>query len=67
LISILSGIGRGSLNTLAGAGLSGELVEDIKLVIQPDQENKKGLIDYYVISTSTQARNGRMVGNITYY
>jgi hypothetical protein len=69
LISILSGIGHGSLNRLAGAGLSGELVGDVKLVIQPTQENRKGLIEYYVTSTSTstQTRNGRMVGNIMYY
>jgi hypothetical protein len=67
LISILSGIGRGSLNSLAGAGLSGELVENVKLVIQPTQENQKGLIEYYVTSTSTQTRNGRMVGKIMYY
>ena len=67
MISILSGIGRGSLNSLAGAGLSGELVENVKLVIQPTQENQKGLIEYYVTSTSTQTRNGRMVGKIMYY
>lgn len=67
LISILSGIDRESLDILAGAALSGELIKDVKLVIHPVQGNQEGSIEYYVTASSTPTRNGRMVGNIIYH
>jgi hypothetical protein len=68
LISILAGIDRGSLDTLAGAALSGELREDVKLVISPLQEAEKGSIEYYVMPSSEgHTRNGTLVSGIVYY
>ncbi|MCJ1228292.1 hypothetical protein MMC12_004953 [Toensbergia leucococca] len=68
LISILSGVDRGSLDILAGAALSGELVRNVKLVIHPTQENQKGTIEYYVALPSTAPmRNGRLTSQTIYH
>jgi hypothetical protein len=64
LISILSGIDRGSLDILAGTALSGELQEHVKLVINPFQDISKGLIEYCVTSGSTRATNRRLVKTV---
>ncbi|SLM39208.1 hypothetical protein LPUS_09700 [Lasallia pustulata] len=53
LISILSGINRGSLDILGGAALSGELARSVKLVIHPVQDNHKGALEYHVTLPST--------------
>lgn len=67
LISILSGIDRGSLDIFAGAALSGELKEHVKPVINPFQDSSKGLIEYCVTSDSTQATNRRLVNSVIYH
>ncbi|KAI4184919.1 MAG: hypothetical protein LQ346_006020 [Caloplaca aetnensis] len=55
LVSILSGVDRDSLDSLAGAGLSGELSRSVKLVIRPTYEDAKGLVKYYVAPASSTA------------
>ncbi|KAI9718457.1 MAG: hypothetical protein M1812_004178 [Candelaria pacifica] len=68
LISILAGIDRQSLDIVAGAALSGVLMKDVKLVIQPIQDDQKGAIDYHVEpSTTTSTRNGELRSNIVYH
>jgi hypothetical protein len=68
LISILSGIDRGSLDSLAGAGLSGELAESVRLTIRPSHEKQKGRIEYRVVTTpATAHRNGSLDEKIVYH
>ena len=68
LISILSGIDHGSLDTLTGAALSGELRKRVKLTMVPIQDNQKGLIEYHVALPSTAPmHNGRLVRKVVYH
>lgn len=68
LISILSGIDRGSLDILGGAALSGELARSVKLVMHPMQDNQKGAIEYHVALPSTAPmHNGRLASKIIYH
>ncbi|KAL8769056.1 MAG: hypothetical protein Q9209_004842 [Squamulea sp. 1 TL-2023] len=70
LISILSGIDRRSLDVLAGAALSGELAQSVKLVMRLIRDNEKGAVEYYVAvpSPSTSAtQNGRLSPDIIYH
>ncbi|KAL8962204.1 MAG: hypothetical protein Q9193_001358 [Seirophora villosa] len=69
LISILSGIDRDSLDTLAGATLSGELSRSVKLVIRPIQDDRKGVVEYHVVLPSSTAvlKNGRLTRRIIYH
>ncbi len=69
LITILSGVERGSLDTLAGAALSGELQKDVRLVMRPVQDREKGTVEYRV-TTAPQTgllRNGRLVSRVVYH
>ena len=69
LISILSGVERGSLDTLAGAALSGELQKAVRLVIRPVQDREKGMVEYRV-ATAPQTgllRNGKLVSKVVYH
>ncbi|MCJ1376513.1 hypothetical protein MMC20_007756 [Loxospora ochrophaea] len=69
LISILSGIERGSLDTLAGAALSGELQKAVRLVMRPVQDEEKGIVEYQV-TTAPQTgllHNGKLVSRVVYH
>ncbi|KAI4184291.1 MAG: hypothetical protein L6R41_004841 [Letrouitia leprolyta] len=70
LISILSGIDRDSLDILAGAALSGELVKRVKLVMRPIQDDRKGTVEYHVVpppSPAPQMRNEVLAPKIVYH
>jgi hypothetical protein len=68
MLSILSGIDRESLDALGGAALSGELRDDVKLVINPQQDDENGSIEYYIASASAGPNgNGNLVGSIVYH
>lgn len=70
LISILSGIDRDSLDVLAGAALSGELVRKVKLVMRPIQDDQKGTVEYHVVpppSPAPQVRNEILTPKIVYH
>lgn len=69
LISILSGVERGSLDTLAGAALSGELKMAVRLVMRPVQDREKGTVEYRVaIAPQTGLlRNGKLVSKVVYH
>lgn len=60
LTSIMSGIGRGSLDLLAGATLSGELSRSVKLVMHPIQDNYEGVIKYHATPSTAPMQNGRL-------
>jgi hypothetical protein len=64
LMSILSGIDRGSLDGLSGAALSGELTEDVKFIIHPFQDSEKGSVEYCITSSGTASRNVKLVSNV---
>ncbi|KAF2492845.1 hypothetical protein BU16DRAFT_92091 [Lophium mytilinum] len=67
MISILSAVDRGSLDSLAGAGLSGQLTKRVKLVVQPKQHDQKAAVEYYIEpSLTAPARNGRLTGKVVY-
>ncbi|KAL8898725.1 MAG: hypothetical protein Q9207_006555 [Kuettlingeria erythrocarpa] len=55
LVPILSGVDRDSLDSLAGAGLSGELSRSVKLIIRPTYEDAKGMVKYHVAPASPTA------------
>ncbi|KAG8527789.1 uncharacterized protein KY384_007943 [Bacidia gigantensis] len=69
LISILAGVDRGSLDTLAGATLSGKLSKSVKLVMQPKVEIGAAKIEYSVLPASVAGRmkNGRLNPRTVYY
>lgn len=68
LISILSGIDTRSLDRLTGASLSGQLAENVKLVIGSVQDDQKGAVEYHVeVLSPTAPRNGRLARNIVYH
>lgn len=69
LISILSGVERGSLDTLAGAALSGELRKAVRLVMRPVQDGEKGTVEYRVaIAPQTGLlRNEKLVSRVVYH
>lgn len=67
LVSILSGINPRTLDTLSGAGLSGELSESVKLAIRPTRDDHDGTIRYDIVLPSvTDMKNGRLTPKITY-
>ena len=68
LIAILSGVHRRSLDILAGAALSGELKDRVKLVINPVQDDRKGTIEYQVsLPSAPTVRKRRLASNVVYY
>ncbi|KAL8941150.1 MAG: hypothetical protein Q9216_002415 [Gyalolechia sp. 2 TL-2023] len=70
LISILSGINRDSLDILAGAALSGELVRSVRLVMRPIQDDRKGAVEYQVVlppSPAPPLRNEMLTPKIVYH
>jgi hypothetical protein len=67
LMSILSGIDRGSLDGISGAALSGKLTGNVKLIIHPFQDSEKGSVEYRVMSSSTASCNVKLVSNVTYH
>ncbi|ORY61619.1 uncharacterized protein BCR38DRAFT_411478 [Pseudomassariella vexata] len=68
LVSILSGVDRESLDGIAGASLSGELEEDVKLIIRAVHAENKESIQYQVTQSSpTSARTGRLVKATVYH
>ena len=71
LISILSGIDRGSLDVLNGASLSGQLATKVKLVMRPMRNSQGDTIRYRVMpsssTTTPTVRNGRLAPNTIYH
>ena len=69
LISILSGVERGSLDILAGAALSGELKRAVRLVMRPVQDRKKDTVEYrFAIAPQTDhLRNGKLDSRVVYH
>ena len=69
LISILSGIERGSLDHFAGAALSGELQKAVRLVMKPVQDNEKGTVKYQATTEPPTGllRNGKLDSRVTYH
>ncbi|KAM0802951.1 hypothetical protein BDR22DRAFT_74889 [Usnea florida] len=69
LISILSGVERGSLDILAGAALSGELKRAVRLVMRPVQDTKKDTVEYrFAIAPQTDhLRNGKLDSRVVYH
>ncbi|KAJ9655465.1 hypothetical protein H2198_005651 [Neophaeococcomyces mojaviensis] len=67
LISILSGIDAGGLNSLAGAALSGKLTKEVKLVISPSHEGDEGAIKYHIALPSSVLRNAKLARDVTYH
>ncbi|KAL8999526.1 MAG: hypothetical protein Q9169_001614 [Polycauliona sp. 2 TL-2023] len=70
LISILSGIDRESLNTLAGAALSGELARSVKLVMRPVKGDQNDAIEYHVVLPSSElarSRTEKLGRNVVYH
>ena len=68
LISILSGINRGSLDILGGAALSGELARSVKLVIHPIQDNQKGALEYHVtLPPTVSMHTERLTPKVIYH
>ncbi|KAL8754928.1 MAG: hypothetical protein Q9199_003990 [Rusavskia elegans] len=69
LVSILSGIDRDSLDSLAGAALSGELNRNVKLIIRPTHEDAQGQVKYHVapVSSTAAVRNEGLTPKIIYH
>ena len=69
LISILSGIERGSLDHFAGAALSGELQKAVRLVMKPVQDNEKGTVKYQATTEPPTGllRNGKLDPRVIYH
>ena len=72
LISILSGIDRGSLDVINGASLSGQLMMKVKLVMRPMRNNQGDTIRYRVMPSSSSTttptvRNGRLAPKTIYH
>lgn len=69
LVSILSGMEIQSLNYLAGASLSGELIKPVKLVISPvTQVGENGVIKYRLAQGFERGVKKRKVQrNVTYH
>lgn len=71
LISILSGVDRGSLDVLAGAALSGKLARSVKLVVQPREDSEgNGTVEYRCqseFSTGRHLRSGRLNPRTIYH
>lgn len=60
LTSILSGLDSGKLEHLKGAALSGELSEEVKIVISPRTATSGNEVDYKIFVGSEHVRNGRL-------
>ena len=71
LVSILSGANRETLDILAGASLSGELTQPVKLTMLPMQSGERSQnseIEYQTkVLSKAPDRNGKLVRNIKYY
>jgi hypothetical protein len=68
LVSILSGVDRQSLDSLAGATLSGELTQPVKLDIFPVQDDKNGKIEYRIAaSPSAPVHRWKLAQNVIYH
>jgi hypothetical protein len=67
LISILSGFSTKRSENLTGAALSGELVEDIKLVIRPTSKEISHSIEYLLEPKSAGSKNGQIARGVVYY
>ena len=69
LVSILSGVERGSLDHFAGAALSGELQKAVRLVMQPVQDSEKGTVQYQAATEPPTGllRNGKLESRVVYH
>lgn len=69
LISILSGIERGSLDHFAGAALSGELQKPVRLFMQPVHDSEKGTVKYQATTELPTGilRNGKLDSRVVYH
>ena len=68
LVSILSGVDRQSLDSLAGATLSGQLTKQVKLDIFPLQDGTDGKIEYRIATSSgAPVHRGKLVQDLVYY
>ncbi|KAF5011078.1 hypothetical protein FDECE_2817 [Fusarium decemcellulare] len=67
LVSILSGLDKGSLDALHGAGLSGELMGDTKLSIQTDKDEGRAYVRYSVLPSSLPIPRGRVEKKTVYH
>ncbi|KAI1132886.1 hypothetical protein F5Y10DRAFT_274578 [Nemania abortiva] len=66
LVSILSGVNRQTLNRLAGASLSGELTQPVKLVINPVQHGQKAVIEYHILPPSCTSAHKKIDPKLMY-
>ncbi|KAI8950482.1 hypothetical protein F4801DRAFT_590319 [Xylaria longipes] len=66
LVSILSGVNRQTLDCLAGASLSGELTQPIKLVIHPVQHGQKAVIEYHILPLSSTSAHKEIDPKLIY-
>lgn len=70
LVSILSGVDRQSLDSLAGATLSGELTQPVKLIIGPVKYGQEAAIEYRIIASPSapgSVRNRKLSPNVIYH
>jgi hypothetical protein len=68
LVSILSGVRHETLHSLAGASLSGELSQPVKLIMTPIKNGQTGVIEYRTEEVlKAPGRNGKLVRNIIYH
>ena len=69
LISILSGVERGSPDNSAGATLSGKLHKVVRLIMRPVQDREKGTVEYRVATAPQNGllRNGELVSRVIYH
>ncbi|KAL8710647.1 MAG: hypothetical protein Q9220_004871 [cf. Caloplaca sp. 1 TL-2023] len=68
LTSIMSGIDRDSLDSLAGAGLSGKLRKDVKVWIRPTRDEQRSAIQYHLASSMTGSEPNRTLApDVTYH
>ncbi|RFU35495.1 hypothetical protein B7463_g855, partial [Scytalidium lignicola] len=68
LVTILSGVERQSLDSLAGATLSGDLIQPVKLDIFPIQDGQNGKIEYRIAASSTvPVHRSKLFKNVTYH
>ena len=70
LVSILSGVDRGSLDILSGAALSGKLTKRVRWVIQSKRDGGKGVIEYHcaeLLPTEAHTPNGKVDPKLSYH
>ncbi|KAF5027412.1 hypothetical protein F66182_489 [Fusarium sp. NRRL 66182] len=67
LASILAGLDASSIAALHGAGLSGELLENVKLIIRVIEDDGKQRITYTVAPIDSRGKQGSISPGVIYY